>query len=147
MCISESLFDLEPVETEYVLAETFQELEENSVMLSSALVKCDALKPVAENWDKGKVCATDLDTPVTLSCDESRDDVRILVAKITTSSTTQINKKFKKNLATRATAICDGVAGTPCEFAFSDLYEDGETLPEAGTEMKAVYVCSYAPLA
>lgn len=146
MCLTTEYFQPAEAESEYLLAATRwnQELE-NVPILSSALVKCGSRKAITDNWEKGKVCETEIDTPITLTCDETRLDTRILVAKVKTSSVAGLDKKLKKNLAIRATELCaDSISGSSCSFSFSDLFQEGETAPEAGSEMSAMYVCSYS---
>jgi len=153
LCVSDDLFlypedDSLPAETEYSLsAVRWNDFEmENFPLLSSALVKCDKTKPITENWDKAKVCVTDREAPVTLTCDSTRTDVRILVAKVKTTNSVPLDKKFKKNLAKRTTKLCaESMSDGSCAIAFSDIFGEGDPVLEEGADVDVTYLCSYAP--
>lgn len=153
-CVSDDLFfypdeEAEPVaETEYALsAVRWNDFEmENFLLLSSALVKCDKTKPITENWDKAKVCVTNLEAPVTLTCDNTRSDVRVLVAKVKGTNSVPLDKKLKKNLAVRTTNLCaQSMSDGSCAFNVADIFEEGDPVLEEGAQLDVTYLCSYAP--
>lgn len=155
MCVSDDVFAMPYAETEeYPEADTEYALSavrwndfemENFPLLSSALLKCDGSKQITANWDKGKVCVTELDTFTTLQCNSGRSDVRILVAKVKTTSTVELDKKLRKNLAKRTTDLCAGnMSSSSCVIKFSDVFQEGDALPEDGAELQVAFLCSYA---
>merc|ERR1712156_13118 len=152
MCVSEDVFfnpefEAEP-ETEYSLsAARSNDFDvENFPLLSSALVKCGKRKTITENWEKGRECVSTLDTPVVFSCDSTRLDARILIAKVKTTNTVELEKKFRKTLAVRTTDLCaENMNSGACSVTLADAFQEGETLPEDGAEVQLSYLCSYGP--
>lgn len=152
MCVTEDVFfDPEP-EAEYTLsAVRSNDFEvENFPLLSSTLVKCGKRKLITENWEKGRECVSTLDggldTPVVFSCDSTRLDARILIAKVKTTSTVELEKKFRKTLAVRTTDLCaENMNSGACSVTLADAFQEGETLPEDGAEIQLSYLCSYGP--
>merc|ERR1712080_59150 len=112
--------------------------------LSTALVKCgEPNKPISDRLDIGKVCG---ESSWTLSCDNSRQDTRVIVTKFkdSTSAKTPDSKKNGKKRTRKANDFChDNTTDGTCTFALSDVTLKNEVIaPETTFIVK--FMCSYA---
>jgi len=113
-------------------------------LLTSANVKCDQMKMLADSVQIGKACGAD---DFSLTCDPQGVDPRIIVLKVKEQGAPHSHKNHKKRKQRQQLIndVCTNTA-TPgtCSFAADDFLLDTEGVGDnAGKNFKIKYLCSY----
>jgi len=112
--------------------------------LSSAQVKCDGRKSIADTVEKAKMCAVPGDASFTLSCNGG-DDARIIIQKMANPVKTPAGARANKKRAQMVTNFCaaGNLVDGSCTVSPEIMLLDTET-DLAGKTFEISYLCSYA---